>query len=65
MNLFDNEKRIEKVEKEPLAYRVRPESLDEFVGQEHIVRDLHRLIRRQRQMCIRDRHFYLMLKTEL
>ncbi|MCX7969816.1 MAG: recombination factor protein RarA, partial [Armatimonadetes bacterium] len=28
---------IESVEHEPLASRMRPQSLDEFIGQEHLV----------------------------
>lgn len=35
MNLFDKE--IQKKNNEPLAYRLRPETLKEFVGQKHII----------------------------
>lgn len=37
MNLFDEQRRAHRTEVEPLAVRMRPRTLDEFVGQAHLV----------------------------
>jgi len=37
MNLFEKEKKEKSVRKTPLADRMRPDTLDEFVGQKHIL----------------------------
>ncbi|MCX8093741.1 MAG: replication-associated recombination protein A [Candidatus Goldbacteria bacterium] len=37
MNLFEKEEFKKKRDKEPLAYRMRPQTLEEFMGQKHII----------------------------
>ncbi|MDO5696239.1 MAG: replication-associated recombination protein A [Eubacteriales bacterium] len=37
MDLFEYMETKEKAERAPLAYRMRPEKLDDFIGQEHII----------------------------
>ncbi|MCE5299280.1 MAG: replication-associated recombination protein A [Spirochaetia bacterium] len=37
MDLFDSEEPVKNSEKQPLAYRMRPRNLDEFMGQEQAV----------------------------
>ncbi|MCX5999293.1 MAG: AAA family ATPase, partial [Chloroflexi bacterium] len=39
MDLFDHQRRQQLSNEAPLAARMRPNSLDEFVGQEHVVGD--------------------------
>lgn len=37
MSLFDHSLRVQLERESPLAHRMRPRSLDEYVGQEHII----------------------------